>query len=361
MSEGKSINSIQLMFLLHTVQLGVGILGLVRFVAEPAGHDAALAILVSGIYPQLGILFMWLLLKRFRTLGVYDIHNRLFGKWMGRVFSLLFAGYCLFSYFMILRTFVELVVTWMFPMTPAWILTSLFLVPTLYAAAVGLRLLGRFAVSVFFLTIWIAVMVYVPATEGTFTHILPIGSEGAKAIFQGSLMSALSILGLELLVVFYPYVTHKKDVLSAASIASWATILIYTWVAVATLLFFSEKQLSKTIWPMLTMFKHVQIPFIERFETIIIAIWVLQIVNSAGTYLWAGVHGLEQVFRLKRRWIVFLLVVGVTLYVSPMLESRTEINKYLDLLSKVGLGMLIGYPLLLWLVSLVMRKKGDAV
>jgi spore germination protein (amino acid permease) len=356
-SESKRINGIELMFLLHTVPIGVGILGMVRFVAEKAGHDAPLAILLSGLYPQIGILFMWLLLRRFRTMGIYEIHQQLFGRWIGKLFNLLFAAYCLYAFFMTVRTFSELVNTWLYPMTSPWVLTSIFLMPTMYASFAGIRLLGRYAIAASFLTVWILTLVYFPAREGSGTYLLPIGSNGVSRIFQGSLLSALSILGFELLLVIYPYVTYKKDVLPAATIANWSMTLIYTINAVVSIMFFSLPQLEKTIWPMLTMYKHVQVPFIERFETIVIAIWIIKIVNTAGTYLWAGVEGVLKTVPVKK-WLLYSMILIAALYGTALLRSRTEINLHLNFLSKLGLGIMILYPLALWLLSLVLRKKG---
>ncbi|KEO85077.1 GerAB/ArcD/ProY family transporter [Tumebacillus flagellatus] len=354
----QSINSIELLFLLHTVPIGVGILGMVRFIADKTGHDAPLAVLLSGLYPQLSIVFMWLLLRRFKTLGIYDIHARLFGKWLGKLFNLVFAAYCLYASFMTMITFIELVCTWMYPMTQSLILTGILLVPTVYASYAGLRLLGRFAITTFFLTVWIALLVYFPMKESTFSHLFPIGQSGLPNLFHGSLLSALSILGFELLMVMYPYVAHKQDVLPAASIASWGMTFVYLLNAVITIMFFSLPQLLKTIWPMLTMFKHVQLPFIERFETIVIAIWVVRIVNTCSNYLWAGMEGLQKTLFLKKPYL-YLVILALYIYFTTQVKGRIEINEHLNFLSKFGLALMIAYPLLLWLLSLLLRKKGE--
>ncbi|MGZ4163375.1 MAG: GerAB/ArcD/ProY family transporter [Tumebacillaceae bacterium] len=358
--QSQRINSIELIFMMHTVPIGVGVLGMVRFIADKAGHDAPLATMMSGLYPQAGLLFMWLLLRRFQKYGIYEIHQFIFGKWIGRFFNILFAGYCLFCFFMCLRTFTELVGTWMFPLTPVWVLTALFLVPIVYSGAAGVRLLSKFAITSFFLTVWILLLIYYPMQEGGYSHLFPIGANGLKAIFDGSLKAALSLLGPELLLVIYPYVVYKPDVLPAVSIASWGTTLVYTINAVTTIVFFSADQLTKTIWPMLAMYKHVQMPFIERFETIMIAVWLIQIVHTSGSYLWAGVEGVVRSFHLKKSWVHVVLILA-TLVLSQMLKGRTEVNAYLNILANVGLGVLVFYALLIWIIALILRRKGDAV
>lgn len=353
------INSVELMLFLYTVPIGVGVLGMARFIALKAGHDAPLATLVAGFYTQFGILFMWLLLNRFKKYGIYEIHQVMFGKWIGKLFNVLFAAYCLYAFFMTLRTFVELVSTWMFPMTQPWVLTGLFLVPIIYSSSAGLRLLGRFSVSVFFLSIWIVLLIYFPIKEGGTSHLFPIGANGIKAILAGSQNAALSLLGVELLMVIYPYVVHKPDVLPAASIASWGTTFVYTINSVVTIIFFSADQLEKTIWPMLAMFKHVQMPFIERFETIMIAFWVIQVVNTAGAYLWAGIEGVKRTMRVKKTWI-YLVLVPTSVYMSTVIRGRVMINNHLNVLAKIGLAVVVVYPFVMWLIALILRKKGEA-
>ena len=352
-----AINGVELLFLANTIPIGVGVLGMVRFVADSSAHDAWISILVSGFYSQAGILFMWLLLRRFQTMGIYDIHRVLFKKWIGGAMNLLFAFYCLSSYFLVIRTYVEVVQTWMFPTTPVWIMTCLCIVPVFYASISGLQLLGRYAIAAFFLTMWIVLLSYYSFEEGTFSHIMPIGSNGAGKILSGSLLSSLSLLGCELLMVFYPHVTYKKDFLPAATIANWVMVLFYVWNALATLMFFSYEQLRKTIWPMLTMFKYVQLPFIERFETIIIALWILQVVNTSSGYLWAGMRGLEKTMPIRKSWAYGGIFVA-TLVFGNLIEGRVELNIYLNWLSKVGLAVMVCYPVLLLLLALVLRKKG---
>ena len=43
-----AINGVELLFLANTIPIGVGVLGMVRFVADSSAHDAWISILVSG-------------------------------------------------------------------------------------------------------------------------------------------------------------------------------------------------------------------------------------------------------------------------------------------------------------------------
>ncbi len=49
--------------------------------------------------------------------------------------------------------------------------------------------------------------------------------------------------------------------------------LIYVVLAIVSFMYYSEGQLNRTIWPTLTMLKIIKVPFIQRFEYIIIFVW----------------------------------------------------------------------------------------
>ena len=49
--------------------------------------------------------------------------------------------------------------------------------------------------------------------------------------------------------------------------------LIYVVLAIVSFMYYSEGQLNHTIWPTLTMLKIIKVPFIQRFEYIIIFVW----------------------------------------------------------------------------------------
>jgi len=82
------------------------------------------------------------------------------------------------------------------------------------------------------------------------------------------------------------------------------------------------------------------------------------VVNSSGTYLWAAVEGFGKVIG-RRSSFMYVLLIPLTLYLSSQIVGRTEMNKYLNLLSQIGFYLLLGYGLFLWILSVILRKKGE--
>lgn len=72
-------------FLIHSMQLGVGVLGFQRIVAKSAEQDAWISIVIAG----LGVhVLIWMIYKILDKSGgdVTDVHREIFGKWIGGVF-----------------------------------------------------------------------------------------------------------------------------------------------------------------------------------------------------------------------------------------------------------------------------------
>ena len=84
--------------------------------------------------------------------------------------------------------------------------------------------------------------------------------------------SALEFLGFETILIFYPFIEKGKS-LKDGLMQEFFSTLIYVVLAIVSFMYYSEGQLNHTIWPTLTMLKIIKVPFIQRFEYIIIFVW----------------------------------------------------------------------------------------
>ena len=71
--------------LLHSLQIGVGVLGYQRIIAQYAGYDAWISLIVAGIATHIVLFCMLKMLEKDNDL--INIHMTCFGKWLGTFFS----------------------------------------------------------------------------------------------------------------------------------------------------------------------------------------------------------------------------------------------------------------------------------
>ena len=100
-------------------------------------------------------------------------------------------------------------------------------------------------------------------------------------------------------------------------------------------------QLHHTIWPTLTMLKIIKVPFIQRFEYIIIFLWYLIILPNICLTIWSScciskslfIYHLKLHYHFYRCYIYFILVF----------TNREGINTLNTVLSQAGLYIVYAY------------------
>lgn len=65
-------------------------------------------------------------------------------------------------------------------------------------------------------------------------------------------------------------------------------------MTIVTFVYFSEGQLKHTLWPTLTLLKIAQVPIIERFEYIVVSLWLLVVLPTITLHLWSACRGVRK-------------------------------------------------------------------
>ncbi len=107
------------LFIFNSMQVGVGILGFPRSIAEDAGYDAWISVLLSSLSIAAAIGLIFSVLKKGKG-DILSIHKDLFGTWFGGLLSCLLILYFLSLALVVTRTYIEVIQVWMFPTMPTW-------------------------------------------------------------------------------------------------------------------------------------------------------------------------------------------------------------------------------------------------
>ncbi|ARU60556.1 hypothetical protein CBW65_05295 [Tumebacillus avium] len=354
----RSLDFSQTVLFVQTVQVGIGLFNLPRLVSEKAGHSSWISILIAGAIIQVAMIVIVKLLQRFQNLDVYAIMNRLYGKWLGNLLGAIFALYCVFVAAVVTRSYVEIVQQWLFPTTSTIMFYILLILPTVYCALGGARVLGQFAVVTFFGTIWMMALLIVPAQEIQGDYYRPLLDFKVMELLSATWQVSVSAVGFELLMVIYPFLQYKKKTMLASSIGVWMTTVIYLIVVLISIGFYSQEQIKTMLSPTLHLFKIVMLPIIERIEHIGIVTWSFLVVNTAASYLWAAGRYLIRFNKWKPNTCILLIapvLFGIGIYPTDML-TLTQMQ---DLAGLIGVIMSIALPPLLLITALIFRKKAE--
>ncbi len=82
--------------------------------------------------------------------------------------------------------------------------------------------------------------------------------------------------------------------------------MLYLLVTIVTFVYFSEGQLKHTLWPTLTLLKIAQVPIIERFEYIVVSLWLLVVLPTITLHLWSACRGVRKMVQCKQRILLLI-------------------------------------------------------
>lgn len=352
--ENKKVSPFLVFFIINTMQFGIGVLGFQRIIAKYAGYDGWISVIITGI----GIhILLWMMYKMLKIVDgdIVSIHSFVFGKTIGKILSAFFIIYFSLLTVMVLRTYIEIVQVWMFPTLETFWFALVFLAVVVYANFGGFRTITGIAFFSIVLPSYILAIFLFTIPYSEFDNMLPIFEHSIKDILTASKNMSLTVIGFETLLVFYPFIKEPEKSKKWGHLAILYTTFLCLYLTVLTFAYFPEKQLQLNIWPTLTMWKIIAMPFVERFEYIGIANWCLVILPNACISLWCASHIAKRLFSFTVRKTVPILAL-LCLIGTSLLFTRTQINFLSDLVSNVGFYLTFGYIPLLFISTLIAKK-----
>lgn len=359
MKDSRTVSPYLLWFLIHGSQTGAVILNFQNLIVKGAGHDAWVSLLLVGLSLHAVIGIMFYVLKHSQEGDIVSLHRQLFGKWAGGAFTLLLYGYAILFLMTEIRTYVEVIHIWVFPNTPLWELSLLILVTVFYIAAGGIRVVAGVCFWCVILPTVLLATLYFPLEYAHWGNFLPLFNHRAQE-YAASAYHALPLyLGVEFVLVYYPFIQHNEKSQKWAHIGAIHTTAIYLIITVVTFAYLNVRQLEHSVWPTLILSKIIRIPFIERFDYIYIFAWFAVILTACSVALWSGTRMLRRLTGWKARpalWLTSMATfAGMYFLKEPMTMERLHSQ-----LTGLGWGLLYGYlpALAAWVGMARLLRKG---
>jgi spore germination protein (amino acid permease) len=344
-----------LFFIIHSIQVGIGIQGFQRLIFFEAKQDAWISVILAGTFTHIVVMVMIKTLQLYGPTDIYGIHLIVYGKWMGKIVNSLYILYYLWMFVTVLINYIEVMQTWVFPTVPTWLFSFSILLLVIYGVTGGLRVIVGACFFSVILSVWILGFIGFPLRFADFHHLLPVMESSITSILKGTHKMTLTIIGFEILYVVYPFLKEKGKVTKFAHLGIAGTNLLYLIVILITITYFSPGQLENTIWPTLSLFKIVKLPFIERTEYVAVSYWLLIILPNLMLYLWAAVRGVRRTFEIKTKGLIWFFSFAIFLS-SLFFTSRTKINQFNDLLASFAFYITFCYPFILFILALIKKK-----
>ncbi|MGE6257501.1 GerAB/ArcD/ProY family transporter [Heyndrickxia sporothermodurans] len=352
--ENRKISPQLIFFTIHGMQFGVGILGFQRIIAQTAGYDSWMSIIIAGLSTAI---IMWLMMK-IVEIGDKDLAGTqiyVFGKWLGTLFNIFFILYYTLYMATIVRTYIEVVQVWMFADLNVFIFSFFFLILCIYIVSGGFRTVTAMMFFSVALPSYLVILFAFTLPYADFRHFLPMFNHSFKEVIIASGQMSLTYLGYETFLVYYPFIKNYEKSKKWAFISLTTSCVLFLYIAVISFAYYSEEQIQKYIWATLTTWKIVHLPVVERFEYVGIANWCLIILPNTSLALWCASRLVKQTLKISQRKSIYVLsliaFIGVQFFIT-----RQQIDILSTLVGKIGFLVTQIYIPILFILLIIVKK-----
>ncbi|MBP1995136.1 GerAB/ArcD/ProY family transporter [Paenibacillus eucommiae] len=356
------ITLMQFICLNFGLQVSVGLLALPRVLAERADTDGWLAIIIGWLISIAAGLIIVQVMKKHPDGTLLDLLKRYVGEWAGKAGAILFALYIFYyGYTSLVRTILYTKV-WLLPQTPLYITLLLLLIPTYAVARSGLRILGRYAELVIFISLWIPFVYLIPLKDAHWIHLFPVFKGGWMPILSAVHAVILSYSGLGAVFIFYPFLRNKRMASAGIVISNTLTMLAFLFITLVCFVYFSPDEIREFNEPVVNVLKTIEFKFIERIEILFIAfyLFIFSLAWIPAMYMCifctSWLFG-KQDHRGHLR-ILWLLLAVCSYFYLPTFNQNDLMEKFLSLLA-IGFEGLFPVCLLvyIWIYERFQRRK----
>lgn len=317
MSKVKSlITSNQLFFILLGTIIGMGITSLPADVVSVAKQDGWISTIIGGIYPLYIVLAAGIIIRKHPDSNIMDLSKAYFGKIIGNVLNLLFMlTFLCYIVLVISGSSNQLRAYSIYFMTHLKIV-MLFVAVACYASIKGLKVLARFSTIIFFLLCFILIASTVSFKSGSILNVKPFLGADFSKILEGSIKSSFAYAGIELLLIIYPYVEDKKNILKVTLLSTFSVISFYAWIVFSSIYFSGTDLVVKQLWPFSFVAESFKIPVVNNFRYVEIIIWISVVYKTISIEFYAATKILNNITNIKRKTLCFLLLP--TIFIFPL-------------------------------------------
>lgn len=344
--------------------LGAGILTLPRTTTEKVKTpDSWIAVIVSGLF-IIGIALLIIkLCQRYPNETFFQFNQKLVGKWIGSLLSLIVIGYYISLSAFEVRAMAETIRLFLLQGTPTWAIMMPFLWIGLYLVLGGINSIARMLEIIFPITVlFFLIVMCLGISIFEVDNIRPVLGMGVMPVLKGLTTTSLSYAGFEIFLVIFMFMKEQNKAKKVALIGIGIPLIFYALTVVMVVGSLSVDGVLSQTWPVLTFIRSFEITglLFERFDSLLLVIWIMQIFATYVVTFFVAALGLAQIFGKRYHSFIYGLI-PVIYFVAMLPENINGLFKMGGIIGKFALYLFCIMPLLLLIISMVKERKHEKI
>src|SRR5690625_352923 len=352
---GLRLRAFYLFFIISSAQTSVGIMGIPKFIFNEAHQDSWLAILIAYVYMLMIVVIMFLILEKYENADIFGIQYDIFGKWFGKILGTIYIFYFMLSLLSILITYIQVIKIFIYPHLPSYIMGLLLLSLVVYSVLGGIRIIVGVIFIFFFLSFWILFFLYDPIYRMQITHFQPMFITSMIDLLKGARATSYAFLGVESIFIIYPFIENKEKAKLFTILGMSYTTIIVLLGTMISIGYFSPRELEKTNWAVLKLFRGISLPLIERLDYIIIVEWMMVTIPTMLLLMWAITYGAKRLFAIRQKTTIYTVAIFL-LAICSFIKYEYTIEKIGYITDRFGFWLVFVYPIVLLPIVFIKKK-----
>src|SRR5690625_3744305 len=188
------LRAFYMFFVISTAQVGIGILGLPKYIFLDARQDSWISVLIAMVYMLLVITAMLYILKQYENADIFSIQVDLFGKWIGKTLGTLYILFLISGLAIALKTYIQVIQLFIYPMIPSYIMGIILLILVVYTVLGGIRIVVGECFLFFFLTLCLLMLLFFLFMIMNMSHLKLVIHSPLVKLLQGDTTITIRML-----------------------------------------------------------------------------------------------------------------------------------------------------------------------
>jgi spore germination protein len=340
--------------------IGFAVLFIPQNATELAGVDGAFVTLSAGLVSMFLAGLIVILSSRFPNETVIEYSQRILGKPLGKLYGAVIATHALVVASHVLRGFADAIKVLLLPKTPLEIIMICMLLLCLYCIHGGISTIAKICeIFTFPILSIISITILFNLPEVQMFRFREAFSSGLTPFIKGIPGVSMAYLGYEILFFLIPFMKNKKSALLSGTAGLVLPIFVYTGLVFVAIGLIGTITTSELVYPTIHLSRRVgtSLSFVERFDILFIAFWILAVFTTVTIYLYMSALSFTRLIGLRNYKPFIFMILPVTYILAILPQNIAHINILTKVTNYTGLSIAASsIPLI---VLSVIRKKGD--
>ncbi|MFE4240157.1 spore germination protein [Peribacillus butanolivorans] len=339
--------------------VGTGLLTLPRTSAEQVKTpDIWITVILGGLIAMMAGVIMVKLSQQFPEKTFYQYSQEIVGKWVGGLLSLLIVCYFLTASSFQARSLMEVTGYFLLEGTPTWAIILPFMWVSLYLIMDGINPIARLFEIILPITLVFFLLVALMSIKlFEIDNLRPVLGTGVIPVLKGVKTTSLAFVGPEIMLLLLPFMKQPNKAVKVVLVGVSIPLIFYVITVVMVIGALSVDGVVTRTWPTLDLIRSFEVSglIFERFESLLLVIWIMQMFTTFTLAYYAAALGLSQLF--KKNIHPFMYGLLPLIYIISMIPKNiNDAFKLGDIIGNIALFLFGVLPLLLLIIS---RVKGE--